>query len=314
MAAAFLPVSAVAQNPSGTPASAGAHAPSSAGDSTAANKALITIQGLCDQRPKEAPCETVITEEQFNRIVDAVQPGMSKRARREFADTYAEALILAGKAHELALDSGDRYREQMEVARVQILSQAMKKSIQDKASEISSRDIEAWYASRASRFERAEVERLFVPRSGTPSGAAPGNMVNANLRPDSTRGASDPTRDLAAQMRERAVAGEPFTRLEAEVYAKAGIAAVPSTSLSIRSTSLPPDQANVLQMQPGGISPIIPVSNGYVIYNLKAKELLPLSQVHDEIAEILRSERLRDLTRQVLTSVQLSVDESYFGR
>lgn len=58
----------------------------------APDKPLITIAGLCDNpsadKAAASDCKTVITRAQFEKIIDAVQPGMPARARREFALNY----------------------------------------------------------------------------------------------------------------------------------------------------------------------------------------------------------------------------------
>ena len=64
-------------------------------------------------------------------MIDAVQPNMSARARREFATRYANALVMAKKAEQMGLDKGPNFEEQMKVARIQILSQEMKKAIEE---------------------------------------------------------------------------------------------------------------------------------------------------------------------------------------
>src|SRR5215813_7165184 len=58
------------------------------------DEALITIDGLCDDlangKEKSSTCQTVITRSEFERLVDAVQPNMPSRGRREFAESYAD--------------------------------------------------------------------------------------------------------------------------------------------------------------------------------------------------------------------------------
>src|SRR6202034_3252856 len=91
-------------------------------NSTAAlDKPLITITGLCDNPSPEAAasnCKTVITQAQFERVINAVQPSMSARARREFALNYAEALVMTNKAEQMGLDKGVNFEEQMRLTRI----------------------------------------------------------------------------------------------------------------------------------------------------------------------------------------------------
>src|ERR1700735_1284128 len=68
------------------------------------NTPVITINGLCDNPPtdKSGPpkCKTVITQAQFERLIDAVQPNMPTRGRREFALQFADALVMTKKAEQ----------------------------------------------------------------------------------------------------------------------------------------------------------------------------------------------------------------------
>ena len=100
--------------------------------SVAPDRPLITIAGLCnnpsDEKRTTPNCKTVITRGQFERVIEAMQPGMPTRARREFALHYAEALVMARKAEQMGLDKGPNYQEQIELARIQVLSQNLKKT------------------------------------------------------------------------------------------------------------------------------------------------------------------------------------------
>src|ERR1700722_11702562 len=106
----------------------------------ALDAAVITIAGMCDHPPADktsnAACTTVITRAQFEKLLDAVQPGMPARARRSFADRYARALVMGQKAEEMGLDKSASYDERMKLQRIQVLSQELSKALQDKASQI----------------------------------------------------------------------------------------------------------------------------------------------------------------------------------
>ena len=119
---------------------------------------VITLHGLCSDSPANktaaSNCKTVITRAQFERVIDAIQPGMPKHARREFADHYADALVMAEKAYQLGLDKGANYEEQMKLARIQVLSQALKKAVLEKASQVSANEIEDYYDNNRAKFEK----------------------------------------------------------------------------------------------------------------------------------------------------------------
>ena len=112
----------------------------------------------------------------------------------------------------------------------------------------------------------------------------------------------------------RAVAGEDFSNLQADAYRMAGIkSAPPNTSMVIRRISLPPNQSSVMDLKPGEISSVLTDSNGYFIYRIKNKNVLPLNQVRDEVTATLRSQHMEEKMRAIHDSATPTLDESYFA-
>ncbi|MGB0123858.1 MAG: peptidylprolyl isomerase [Silvibacterium sp.] len=283
----------------------------------AQNKPLITIEGLCKHPTATAAnsnCTTVITREEFERVVNALQPGMSKRARREFAETYADALIMTSKAEQMGLDKGPNYEEQMQLARIQVLSQDLKKAILEKASQISEADIEQYYHNNIERFEKAEVERIYIPKN-----MASLSVSDEDITPSGgqmqAKEAMEKMKIEADDLHARALAGDDFSTLQADAYKRAGIkSAVPATTMWLRRISLPPGQSSVMDLRSGEVSPVMVDSNGYFIYRLKSKDTLSLEQARGEIIETLRSQRIQSETHNVLSTATTTVDESYFTK
>ena len=262
---------------------------------------VITIEGLCDNAAADntlpSNCKTVITRAQFEKVIDAVQPGMPDRKRRDFAVDYVDFLMKANKAEKMGIDKSPNYKEQMRIARIQILSKLLTKAIQEEASQISNSDIESYYRDNALTFETAEMDRIYIPKTGQ------------------TFVSEQTMKQEAERLYARAYAGEGFSKLQAEAYLLAGIkSGVQSTSIRIRRVSLPPNQVLVMSLQPGQISPILADPNGYVIYRLNTKEALPLDQVREEIKATLRSHRVQEEMRDVEESATSTLNELYFSR
>lgn len=275
---------------------------------------VITISGLCDNPPTNrtgaSNCETVVTRAGFEKLVNAVQPNMSARARREFAIRYANALVMARKAEQIGLDKAPSFEEQMKVARVEILSQEMSRKIQVEASQISDKEIAEFYKDNSSSFEQAEVDRVYIPKTRE-TVAAPAKASDDEQQP--SQSAEQVMKDLADQLHARAMAGEDFSELQTEAYKIAGISASPNSNLGkIRRISLPPSQAWVMDLKPGEISSVIVGPNAYFIYKIRTKEMLPLDQAREEIKESLRSRRIQDEKRLIEESATPSLNEAYF--
>jgi PPIC-type PPIASE domain len=281
----------------------------------APDTSVITINGLCDNSPvgktAASSCKTVITQAQFARVIEAIQPNMPVRARRDFALTYANALVMAKRAEQMGLDKGANYDEQMKLARIQILSKELSKAIQEEVAQVSYTDIEDYYNNNIGRFEKVEMERIYVPKSRQPPAASDKRLGEADGQDRSQE--SEQMKGEADILRARGVAGEEFSKLQVEAYQVAGIkSAAPQTSIKIRRTSLPPSQVSVMDLKPGEVSSVLADAGGYVIYKVRTKDTLPLDQAREEIRVIVRSQRMQAEIDEIQNSAAPTLDNSYF--
>jgi PPIC-type PPIASE domain len=285
---------------------------------TAQDKPLITISGLCDNpsadKSAASNCQTVITRAQFEKVIGAIQPGMPAHARREFALHYADVLVMSRKAEQMGLDKKPNFDEQMRLARIQVLSRELEKVIQEQTSQISEKDIEDYYCNNATRFEKAKIDRIYVPKiqQSLPTSDKELRDSETSMR---SRKSEEAMKAEADNLRARAIAGEGFTKLQADAYEIAGIkTAAPNTTLTIRRISLPPSQVSVMDLKPGEVSEVLSDPNGYDIYKIETKDKLSLDQAREEIKAILRSLHKQDAMRDIEDSTNTTLDESYFVR
>jgi len=282
------------------------------------DKPLITITGLCDTRSNPntvaSDCKTIITRAEFEKITNAIKPNMSLHARHEFAFHYIDVLAMTRRAEQMGLDQGSNYEEQLKLARMQVLSQDLKSTIQAKVSQITDKDIEDYYHSSEESFEEAEIERIYIPKTQQPA--------SGSIKQISDTDGENQSQELQQRMNQeatnlhaRAVAGEEFAKLQADAYEFAGIkSAIPNTRMVVRRTSLPPNQVSIMDLRPGEISSVLADPNGYAIYKVKSKDTFPLERARDEIKANLRSQRLQAEMRSILDSAVPVLDESYFAR
>jgi hypothetical protein len=282
------------------------------------DKPLITITGLCDTRSNPntvaSDCRTVITRAQFEKITNAIKPNMSLHARHQFAFHYVDVLAMTRRAEQMGLDQGSNYEEQLRLARMQVLSQDLKSTIQAKVSQITDKDIEDYYHSSEESFEEAEIERIYIPKT-QPSASGSIKHISDTDGENQSQELQQRMNQEVTNLHARAVAGEEFAKLQADAYEFTGIKSViPNTRMVIRRTSLPPSQVSIMDLRPGEISPVLADPNGYVIYKVKSKDTIPLERVRDEIKANLRSQRLQAEMRSILGSAVPVLDESYFAR
>jgi hypothetical protein len=241
---------------------------------------VITLDGFCaDSTPQGGACRTVITRAQFDRLVDALQPGMPLPLRLKVANAYARNLRMSVAAQERGLDKTPAFVEELRFARLQLLSQDLDRALRSDANQVTDADLAAYYEKNRSSYEQATLARIFVPHA----------------KPDG--GAAETMALLAADLRSRARNGEDPDTLQLEAYAQAGIPR-PSADTRIekvRRTSLPPAHEAVLELMPGEVSEMFSDPAGaHFIYKMIAKQTLTLEAVKEEIRGELAAQRYRD--------------------
>jgi len=323
--------------PPATPPAAGAKAEQSA--SPAPDKApevkvgpgdpVITLKGFCaDSTQQGDACKTVITRAQFEKLADALQPGMPPPRRQQLANIYPQLLRMSAAAEKRGLDKGPTFEEKMNFARMQILSQELSHALQDDAGKVTDGDIEDYYKKNEASYEQATFARIFVPRAKqiapapvTPkAGAKPGEKDTAKTtapQPPTEaqqKAAEEAMTKLADKLRVRAANGEDFDTLQKEAYVAAGLpGSPPNTKMeNKRRATLPPNQQAVMDLKPGEVSEVITDPSGsHFIYKMVSKETISLDTVKPEIQKIIPRQRLENSMKGFQGNVDLN--DAYFG-
>ncbi|HXZ31982.1 MAG TPA: hypothetical protein VEH30_06850 [Terriglobales bacterium] len=287
----------------------------------APDDAVITINGFCPDGPEpSAACKTVITRAQFEKLTDALDPDMPLSVRLKVANAYARNLRMAAAAEKRGLDKTPAFNEEMRYARLQLLSQDLRRALQEDANNISDADLENYYKRNESSFEQATVARIFIPnaRQKTSAAVSKADVTPNALQPDAAQKKADQEAmaQLATDLRARAANGEDPDKLQIEAYTAAGIPGThPNTRMEkVRRENLPPSHEKVMNLRPGETSEVIsdPGSAGaHFIYIMISKETLTLDAVKTEIRTQISSQRFRDSLNQFLGDVVYS--DTYFN-
>jgi len=295
-----------------TPASASPAAPPA--KEVPPDTPVITIKGLCSGSDKAAPnCVTIFTRADFEKLINSIQPNMPARSRRSFADRYAHMLVMAKKAEDMSLDKTPNFDAKMQVSRVQILAQELGRAFQEQASQISDKEIEDYYHANLTKFDQVDVDRIYIPKNRTPpeSDKTPSEEEQKKFQEESEK----IMKAEADKLRTRALAGEDFAKLQAEAFDVAGIkSGAPNTAMGkVRRNTLAQNQASVMDLKAGEVSPVLVDPNGFFIYKVKAKTTMTLDEARDEIKATLRSQHMQDAMQAVNQSATLTFDSDYFG-
>jgi hypothetical protein len=295
---------------------------------------VITLKGFCTDTTLEGDaCKTVITRAQFEKVTDALQPNMSPAIRRQAATFYARMLRMSAAADKRGLDKGPMFDEKMIIARMQILSQELTRSLQDESAKVSDSDIEDSYKKNEGNYEQATFERIYIPRTKqianavvkpapkTGEGAGTKTSAKANapqLPTEAQRAAGEEAmKKLAASLQARAAKGEDPEKLQKEAHVAAGLPGnAPIAKMEkVRRTTLPANHQVVMDLKVGEVSDVITDPNvGYYVYKLVSKETLPLDdKLKLEIKNVISSQRYRESMQGFQGTATLDLNDAYFG-
>ena len=305
-------------NSTSAPASPAPQAPAAATPATPEqvpmDAIVVTIPGVCDDAPANpADCKTTMTRAQFEDLMKAVAPNMPSQARRQLAQRYASAMVMAQEARKQGLDKGPKFEEMQKLSRMQTLAQLLGESLREKAGQVSDADVEDYYKKNGDSFQEANLQRIFIPISKQ---AAPSKVkLTAAQTKLQEKTAAAAMKTEAASIRKQAAAGGDFDKLQAEAFVAAGMKSkAPSTKMDkVRKSGLPPEQQSVFDLKTGEVSPLITDESGYFVYKAGEKVAPPLDQVKEEIHTKLRAQRLQDSMQAVQKMATPTLDDNYFA-
>src|SRR5208282_1625481 len=124
---------------------------------------VITLKDFCvDATQQGDACKTVITRAQFEKLAEALQPGMSPAIRRQLATAYTRMLRMSTAAEKRGLDKQPKFDEMMQFARMQILSQELGRALQEDSGKVSDSDIEDYYKKNELSYEQVTLARIYI--------------------------------------------------------------------------------------------------------------------------------------------------------
>jgi bifunctional DNA-binding transcriptional regulator/antitoxin component of YhaV-PrlF toxin-antitoxin module len=313
----------------GTPQSAAAPADKAPEVQVGPDDVVLTLKGYCtDTALQGEACKTTITRAEFDKLAEALQPGMSPAIRRQLATTYSRGLKMAAAAEKRGLDKQPKFEEKMKFARIQVLSGEMSTALQQDSANVSDADIKDYYDKNVQSYEQATFARIFVPHSkqitstaakpkAAGTGSAKGGAKTAAPEPptaEQIKAGDEAMKKEADLLRTRAVNGEDPDKLQKAAYVAAGLPAnPPNTKMErVRRTTLPANHHAAMDLKPGEVSEVLVDANsGYYIYKMISKETLTLETVKPEISKSLSGQRYRESMQSFQGDVDLN--EAYFG-
>ncbi len=304
-----------------TPPSAGAAAASSVAapekapeKTLAPDETVLTVKGVCNDTSKQGDdCKTTVTRAQFDQLADSLQPNMPPPMRRQLANQYSVLLLMSAAAERRGLDKGLAFEEKLRLARMGLLSQELRRALQEDAAKLSDTDLAEYYRKNTANFEQADLLRLMIPHNKQIVNPRP-DAKAADVEAQQKAGALEMTK-VASELRTRAARGEDFDKLQKEAYDAAGFKGSPPDPKmnKVRRTALPPQHGAAFDLKPGEVSELISDPSYYYVYKMVSKETMPLDAAKAEIRNTLSAQRFRDSMRAFQTPDIATFNDAYFG-
>jgi hypothetical protein len=283
-------------------------------DNVAPNAPVVTIHGVCPKNTSSAKagsaksdsCETVITKEQFNKMLSGMNLAAqisNPAAMRSFAESYAQLLALASEGEKAGAENDPRFQELMRIARVRALADSYRHSLEEKYSNPPQEEIEAYYKENIAKYDSFKVERIIIP------------SVNPNRTPAARAEYQKKFQQLANDIHDRAARGEETQKLQDEVYKTLSLPSPPKTDLGMkRRGGLPAAiEKDLLALKPGEVTKLETELSGMNIYKLRSRDTIPLEQVKPEIVRDLHQKNMEIALKAVTGSIHPELNEQFFG-
>jgi peptidyl-prolyl cis-trans isomerase C len=216
---------------------------------------------------------------------------------------------LADEASKMSLDQQSPWKEQLRMARANILTQAYLSKIANSANSATgtpSDDPKQYYDSHPNDFDQVKLSGIFIAFSppGTPaSGSAAGNRTEEQAR----QKADDVEKKLKANADFATLARTESDNQQ--LAAKGGDLG----SFTTGDAGLPPDiKTEVLKLQAGQISEPIRMPNGFFILKVESRTKQTFEQARPGIAQRLQNEKNQAAVKQELDKYKIEVKDPDF--
>jgi len=278
-------------------------------DNVAPDAAVVVVYGVCPNNADPAKpdyCKTVITKQQFIAMLGGMNVASqltTPSAMRSFAESYTQLLALANAGDKAGAENDPRFQELMRIARIRALADTYRHSLEEKYSNPSQQEIEAYYKENIDKYEALKVERIIVP------------IANFNRTPATRAEYDKKVQQLAADIRERAAKGEETQKLQDEVYKVLNLPASPRTDLGMkRHGGLPAAiEKDLFALKPGEVTKLETEPSGLNVYKLRSRDTIPVQFVKDEIVRDLHKKNMEEAIKSVTGPVHSELNEQFFG-
>ena len=275
---------------------------------------IVTAQTPPAGQPKPAPNTVIatidgkkVTYGDIEKYVRGLPPQLQQTAlqnRKQFIQQYGLMLRLNAMAEKAKLDEKSPYKESLESARMQILTQAQISELYD-TFPITVEDEKKYYDENKSRFEQVTLKVIYIPFS----------PKSANASADGKKHLTEDEAKAKAELLVKEVkGGADFVKLvnenseDATSKAKGG-----DFGTFSRSDNIPDSiRSVVFALKAGEVSAPLRQPNGFYIFRAESISQKPFSDVVGQIVSELKNTHLRGWLESATKGLDIKYDDEQF--
>jgi parvulin-like peptidyl-prolyl isomerase len=248
-----------------------------------------------------------LTAKEAAGLLKAIPPDQLKKYENNLPAVLQQLVMsqqLAEEAVKEGLDQQSPWKEQIQLNRNSVLTQAYLAKKANTSSSTPGADPQQYYSSHEAEFDRAKLKGIFVAFSppGTPASAT-------NSRTE------DQARAKADEIEKKLKAGGDFSTLartdsdNQQAAAKGGDIG----TFSLGDPQLPADvKTAVDKLQPGQTAEPVRMPNAFLILKLESRSKLTFDQAKNEIVQKLQAERNQAAVKQEVDKYKIDVKDPDF--
>ena len=292
-----------AQKAPAAPAKAAAGAKSK-GRAVLATDPVITIEGLCAGATSEASaCRTLVSRrdfESFLKALSATTAGVEPSVYRKIAQNYFSLLLYAESGQRTGADKDPRFEWVLEATRLRALADMYRVKKMEQALHIRDEEVEAYYKKNIDDFEEVDLDRFQIPKNNM------ANLSDVEFR--------SKAKQLAEDLRVRAVKGEDVTKLEKEALNALGVKESSNVQIGLRRGQFKEeDEKAIFALRQGEVTPVFDAGGLWMFFKRTSRETLPFAMVKNEIHGILYGDKTVGVDKALHDAVHADYNEAYFA-
>jgi len=286
--AALIATLGHAQEPASPKSAANSSASQASSD---ANRVVLKVGGV------------QVTKEEFESRIRDIEPGPSEEGapdkdRQRLGDDYASVLMLSQQAVGKHLDSSPDVARKLDVARMQVLSDAEFASLMQQAQPTSS-EVSQYYSAHASEYDEVQIRRLFIWKERENSKSVPLTSQAARAK--------------AEQIRKAYATGTDVKKISADLT-KSAEGMLDPVPLTFPRGELSPQMAKIaFSLKEGEWSEVEDAPSRLLLLQLVKRDHQQLGQVSSHIEKQLQDQKMQVLLNDLKKNAGIWMDKEYFG-